>query len=271
MTPYFSVIIPTLNEEEYISKILNDLIKQKNKNFEIIVVDGESKDKTKEKVREFDQILPINFYTVDKKNVSFQKNFGAKKAKGEFLIFLDADSSITSSFVSNLKNEIIKKKGLFFIPHITPEEKYPQVRLVFGLVNFLIEFSQNINKPFSSGGVMFIETNFFRMIGGFEEKLFLGEDHNLVQKALKWGVRTKFLNNVRVKFSLRRMKREGQLVIFYKYVLATVYILFKGDIKKKICDYSMGGKLDKAKKNKLSNKSLKYYLKQIENFFKTNF
>lgn len=269
MKPFFSIIIPTLNEENYIHKIIGDLCRQKEKCFETIIVDGRSKDKTRQKINELRHFLPINFYSIDKKNVSAQRNFGAKKAKGTYLIFLDADSRINSLFINNLKKEITKKKGLFFIPHIVPEEKYPQVRLIFGLVNFLIEFSQNINKPFSSGGTMFVEKNFFDLIGGFEEELFLGEDHNLVQKALKWGVRVKFLNKIKIKFSLRRMKREGQLVIFYKYLLATIHILFKGDIKKKIYNYSMGGELKEGQKDKIK-KNLQYYLKQIENFFKTN-
>ncbi len=269
MKPYFSVIIPTLNEEEYIDRLLNDLVRQKDKNFETIVVDGNSEDKTKAKVRSFNKALPIKFYNIRKKNVSYQRNFGAAKAKGNFLIFLDADSSVTPLFTRNLKNEISKKKGLLLIPYILPEEKYPQVTVFVNLINFLIELSQNLNKPFSSGGVMFIEKNFFKLIGGFDVKLFLGEDHNLVQKAFNWGVRAKFLNNIKVKFSLRRMKREGQLTILYKWIMATIHILIKGDIKTKIYSYPMGGAYsEKIKKETSAIGNFRSLFKQVEGFLK---
>jgi len=46
MKPFFSIVIPTLNEEKYLPNLLNDLTKQKEKDFEIIVVDGKSEDRT---------------------------------------------------------------------------------------------------------------------------------------------------------------------------------------------------------------------------------
>jgi glycosyltransferase involved in cell wall biosynthesis len=51
--PFFSVIIPTLNEEDYLPKILADFAKQKERNFEIIIVDAASEDKTRERALEF--------------------------------------------------------------------------------------------------------------------------------------------------------------------------------------------------------------------------
>jgi glycosyltransferase involved in cell wall biosynthesis len=50
-SPFISIIIPTLNEEKYLPKLLTDFKKQKNKNFEIVIVDGHSEDK-KEKSQE---------------------------------------------------------------------------------------------------------------------------------------------------------------------------------------------------------------------------
>ena len=268
MAPYFSIVIPTLNEEGYVSNILKDLKKQKEKNFETIIVDASSSDKTREKALQFGSILSIRLFQVSKKNVAYQRNYGALKAKGSYLVFLDADSGISPSFTKNLKKLIVKKKGLLFIPYVNPEEKYPQVAVVFNLINLLVELSQSFNKPFSSGGVMFVEKNFFINIGGFDEKLFLGEDHNLVQKALSWGIRAKFLKNIKVKFSLRRMKKEGQLTTFYKFITSSIYILFKGDIKNKIYNYPMGGHPYKLINNEVRTvKPIKFYLKQIENFF----
>ena len=79
--PYFSVIIPTLNEELYIPNLLTDLTHQKVFNFEVIVVDGKSSDKTKLIVGLFKNKLPLTFLESSKSNVSLQRNMGAKLSR----------------------------------------------------------------------------------------------------------------------------------------------------------------------------------------------
>ncbi len=269
MSPFFSIIIPTLNEEHYLPKLLNSLLNQSDKDFEIIIVDGYSKDKTKEVVDKFQKKLPITFFKYKGSNVAVQRNYGAKYSNGKYLIFLDADTGIYKSFIKNLKKSIDKQKGLVFIPQIIPDENTAQSQIAFRVSNFLIELSQSLNKPLSSGGNMILEKNFFRLIGGFNEKLYISEDHELIQKANFWGVRARYLKNIKVKFCLRRLKREGQLLVLYKYLLAIAHMLIKGDIKKKIFDYKMGGedyqeKLIKIDFNKNFEKTKKFFSNQLK-------
>lgn len=266
---YFSIIIPTLNEDKFLPTILCNLEKQRTKNFEVIVVDGNSSDETKNVVSKFSQTLPINFFQVQKRNVSHQRNYGAKSAKGKYLIFLDADSGVSSAFTKNLQNYIERKKGLVFIPFLIADENNPETKILFDLINFLIEVSQNINKPFSSGGSIIIERSFFNLIGGFDEKVFLAEDHDLIQKAWSWGVRARFLRNIKVRFNLRRMRKEGKIKLFYKYFLAAAHVLLKGKIDKKIFDYEMGGQFYRQiDKKKDLDEVLTDYFKQAKRYLK---
>lgn len=277
MKPFFSVVIPTLNEESYLPKILKSLADQKEKNFEVVIVDARSEDKTKEVALDFNGKIPLKFFEVSKRNVSFQRNYGASKAEGQYLIFLDADIGIASSLTKNVKQIIGKKKGLVFIPYMLPEESNKlDMELVFNFVNFLIDVSQNVGKPLAAGGSMIFEKDFFYRIGGFDESLVYAEDHNIIQKAQQWGVRAKLLRSVRIRFSLRRMRREGRLKLLYKYILSTAYVLFKGKIKKKIYDYEMGGQFYKLPdKNKILKKggeeSFKEYMSQINTYLKKIF
>ncbi len=265
---YFSIIIPTLNEEKLLPRLLNSLKNQKNKNFEVIIADGGSSDKTKEKTLTYKDELVMRFFINGKRNVAYQRNFGASMAKGKYLIFLDADTGVSLSFTHNLLKYITREKGLVFIPYSIPDQNDSQSKLIFKIANFLIEFSQTIGKPISAGGNMIWEKCFFESVGGFNEKLYLAEDHNIIQKAYEWGVRAKFIRSVKVKFSLRRVRREGQLAIFYKYLLSTAHVLIKGDIKKKIYKYEMGGEVDKVTKESLTfNQNFNYYLKQLKKFF----
>lgn len=243
MKPFFSVIIPTLNEERFLPKILSDLQEQKDKDFEVLVIDSKSTDGTKDKAKEFAKHLPLRFLEVQKQSVSYQRNYGATQAMGAYLLFHDADTRISPLFNQKLKKEILRQKGLLFLFYMQPDRSTSQSRAVLSIINLLVEASQNISKPFSSAGSVAIEKNFFHLIRGYEEKLFIAEDHNLVQKAFQWGVRAKFLRNVKIKYSFRRMRKEGQLKVLYKYLLGTSHILLKGDIKNKIFDYQMGGQL----------------------------
>lgn len=267
MKPFLSIIIPSLNEERFLPKLLKDLIKQKEKNFEVIIVDGNSDDETKNAVLGYINKLPLRFFQVKKRNVSFQRNYGASKARGKYLVFLDADSGINKNFTKVLEKEIKRKKGLLFIPYIVPDEKNQETKLIFDFANFLVEVSQNTGKAFSTGGCMFIEKNFFKNIQGFDEKLFISEDHHLIQKASAWGVRARLLNRTKVKFSLRRLKKEGGLRVLYKDLIAIAHLLLKGKIDKKIFDYEMGGQLYQKEKKANPRKIIKKYLTKAEKFF----
>lgn len=269
ITPFFSVVIPTLNEEKFLPNILNDLSTQSEKDFEVIIVDGGSNDATRVIAQRYEKSYPISALNVHKKNVSFQRNYGAARAKGKYIIFIDADSGISLTFIKVLKKNILKRQGLIFLPSIVPKENNSQARPIFKFANFIVEFSQNTIRPFSNGGTMIWERNFFQAIGGFDENLYLAEDHNIIQRANKWGVKAKFIHQIKIKFSLRRMKREGQLVFFYKNIIAATHTFIGGRIKNKIFDYEMGGaRYDNLKKKLSFDEKFKSYLLQFNKFFK---
>lgn len=269
MKPFFSIVIPTLNEERYLPKLLTDLTKQKEKNFEVIVVDSYSKDKTKEIALIFKKNFPLIFTQIKKKNVASQRNYGAGQAQGKYLIFLDADTRINPTFFKKVKKTIEKKKGLIFLPYFFPDREYKQYKPLFDFANLLVELSQNFPKRFSLGGSMIVEKEFFKLIGGFNKKLYISEDHELIQRASQWGVKPKFIKEARTYFSLRRMKKEGQLRFFYKSFIALAYRLLSGETTKKLFEYKMGGQLySESEPLKKKQDWLDNYLKQIKNLFK---
>ena len=70
---------------------------------------------------------------------------------------------------------------------------------------------------------------------------YTSEDHNLIQRARNLGVKAKILKDVKVVFSLRRVKKEGEAVILYKYILSSIYMLINGEVKDKLFAYKMEG------------------------------
>lgn len=268
MKPYFSIVIPTLNEEKYLPFLLKNLERQTFKNFQIIIVDGGSSDKTIQIAKSYLKQLPINFFLSKKKNVSHQRNYGAKKAKGKYLIFLDADSQISPSFLKKVFLFLERKKALLIIPYIEPDRKNQNLKILFNIINIFIDILLMTKKPFSSGGNMIVEKNFFFLIGGFNEKLFLAEDHDLIQRAKKFGLTAKTSSQIKIKFNLRRMEKEGRLVFLYKSLLASLHIILKGQIKKKIFDYPMGGDYFHKKNRKNFIKEISFLFNKFKSLIK---
>lgn len=266
MRPFFSIIIPTLNEELFVSKLLNDLSLQKEQNFEVIVVDGGSEDKTELVANKFVNKIPLNFIIHKAPYVSYQRNLGAKKAQSSFLIFLDADMSVTTTFTKTAEQQVRKRKGLIYIPCVFPLEKkeFPEVDMIFPLINKLIEFSQNLSRPFSAGPCTIWHKHIFETVGGFEH--VLAEDHDIIRKAHAWGITPKFLPRIKVLFSLRRMKREGRMQLLYKLIVSHFYLLFNEKINKKLFTYELGGHLYKQVDDKYKQ-SPQFIIKKIRAFF----
>ena len=92
MKPYFSIIIPTLNEEIHLPVLLESLSAQTFRGFEVIVSDSNSEDATRENALSFSNKVPkLLVITKSERNVGVARNNGAKIAAGDYLIFLDAD------------------------------------------------------------------------------------------------------------------------------------------------------------------------------------
>jgi len=111
-TPFFSIIIPVYNAEKFLTKTINSILDEDNKRLEIILINDFSKDKSLKICKDFKNknknknIILIN----NKKNLGPGecRNFGIKKAKGKYLIFLDSDDYIIKDSIKKIQQKIIK-------------------------------------------------------------------------------------------------------------------------------------------------------------------
>ncbi|MHA1884792.1 MAG: glycosyltransferase family 2 protein [Promethearchaeota archaeon] len=104
-----SFIIPTYNEEFNIIETLKAIKAQRsNIPYEIIVVDGQSTDKTVEVAKKYATV-----FVSPKKGKSFQLNYVTPKSSGELLVFLDADTIVDPNFLQNISQVFEKQKNLF--------------------------------------------------------------------------------------------------------------------------------------------------------------
>jgi len=110
--PKISIVIPTYNEEEDIAKCIDSLIKQSYKDFELIIVDDGSTDKTTEIVKDFKKDKRVKLIKGQHKGPGFSRNLGAKQAKGKVLVFVDADMIFEKQFIKNLTKPIFKQETI---------------------------------------------------------------------------------------------------------------------------------------------------------------
>ena len=100
--PKFSIIVPVYNVEEYIDKCLKSIFNQTYKDFEVIVVDDGTEDNSMDIVNKYDVIV------VKEKNsgLSTARNNGVKKAKGEYLLFVDSDDYLEKDLLKNINDNL---------------------------------------------------------------------------------------------------------------------------------------------------------------------
>jgi len=167
-----SIIITTRNEEKNIERLLNSLKKQSYKDIEIITVDNKSKDKTKEVAKKYGKV-----YNKGPER-SAQRNYGALKSKGKYLLFLDADMELTENIVK-LCLETIKDDVAVIIPERSVGETF------WGRVKML-ERNCYIND-LDMELPRFYERKTFFKLKGFDEEITGQEIEDLYNHALKIG------------------------------------------------------------------------------------
>ena len=101
--PLFSVVIPLYNKENYISETINSVLKQSVQDFELIVINDGSTDKSLDIVKSFND---FRISLIDQKNIglSATRNKGIKLAKGRIVALLDADDLWQPNFLKEIKS-----------------------------------------------------------------------------------------------------------------------------------------------------------------------
>src|SRR4030042_4830816 len=219
----FSFIIPAFNEEEFISNCVKSIKNQEGDDFEIIVVDNGSSDKTAEIAKN----LGVALVSEEKKGISNARNFGVMKAKGEFLCFVDADGTLSNNWLSEAR-EIISKNNVkalvglnIFVNNNLFKKFYYNIYTFFAYIALILH---NIifRKLFLPGNNLVIKRSVFLKLGGFEP--YIAEDLFLSRKFWKLKNKKSVFNPKMVIFySTRRFDREGFLRTILFWILASVY------------------------------------------------
>jgi len=230
---FISIIIPTYNEENFLPKLLRSIKKQTYRNYEVIVADNKSTDKTPEVAKKYNARL------VEGGAVAVGRNHGAKKAKGDIFLFLDADVVMPdASFLTRTISEFGRRRlGIATcVPEPISDKKIDH--LFHEVFNVYTELLKAI-MPHTPGFCIFVRREIHEKIGGFDENIKLAEDHDYAKQAIKYG---KFgvLKSKKIPVSVRRFEKDGRLRIAAKYVFCELHRVMLGSVKSNIFNYKFG-------------------------------
>ncbi len=192
MADSISVIIPTKNEEDFLPRLLGSIKKQTLNPLEIIVADNFSTDRTPEIARESGALL------VEGGLLAAGRNNGAKIAKGDILIFCDADDILPKDTFLETAVNLFNSQGLDAATSTVRLDNESQksfvARFYFFTWNFGLRASNIFNRFLAGGGPFFICTRqAFEKVKGFTEKMVYGEDVDFANKCMKNGLKFKIL------------------------------------------------------------------------------
>lgn len=223
--PAISVIVPTLNEEKLLGRMLRQFTPElvRKYDLEVVVSDGGSTDTTLTIARECAHVVVENRDGV-KQTISLGRNMGARHARGRIFVFLNADTFLHDSdkFFRRVIEEI-NRDGVVAVTcsvEVYPEEQRLSDKLYHGFYNWLFSMMNRVGMGMGRGECHVMKREVFEKVGGYAARIAAGEDYDLFRRLEKLG-RIRFLNDVLVYESPRRYRKYG-----YTYVTASWFMNF---------------------------------------------
>lgn len=231
-----SIIIPTLNEEKYLPRLIKSINNQNFSDFEIIVSDAGSTDNTKSIATQNNATYILSNKI---KHPSFQRNEGAKIAEGETLLFLDADSVLSPGFLKKSTKEFKERKlvAASFYIRFNPNKWYYNI---YSYISNSIYFIKQYTKsPVGIGAGIISDKMSHELIEGFDLNVVLAEDYDYCSRINKVG-KFRIIKSVKLLYSSRRIQKEGFFSSGWKWFKMGLFTLRNKKIKKQVVKYDFG-------------------------------
>lgn len=182
MEPLISVIIPTKNSEKFLEKCLQSIKNQNYKKIEIIVVDNDSEDSTKEIAKKYtDKVFNQG------PERSAQVNFGVDHSSGDYVYKVDSDFTLDREVVTQCVERV--QEGFdAVVVHNSPDVRVSWIAKVR-------KFEVDMYKyDITHSSARFVKKEVYQNVGGFNEKITAGEDYDFQNKLNRAEFKTGFID-----------------------------------------------------------------------------
>jgi glycosyltransferase involved in cell wall biosynthesis len=217
----FSFIIPVYNRPDEIKELLESFLnfEREEQTFEIVIIEDGSSKTSEAIVNTFNSQLDISYYYKDNSGPGDSRNFGIKKAKGNYFIILDSDVILPSNYLSEVKNFLDKSYYDCFGGPDASHASFTSLQkaINFAMTSFIttggIRGGRQQIKGFQPRSFnMGLSKKVFLATGGFR-KIHPGEDPDLALRLHKLGFKTTLIGAAFVYH-----KRRTSWLKFYKQV-----------------------------------------------------
>lgn len=185
-TDLISIVIVTYNNEKTIKHVLDSIFDSVGINYEVIIVDNNSQDKTVEAIKKIKNPRVKTYFCTKNYGLTKGNNFGAKKSKGKYLIFLNPDAIVEKNTIFGLYYAYLqlktKYKKIILSPKIKPLSKGKQIfklgtinTMGFAFFDHLDGYREKIvqRTDFVSGCCLFVSSQDFGDLNFFNSKYFM--------------------------------------------------------------------------------------------------
>ena len=219
-TCFLSVVVPTLNESLNIGRTLR-YIRCVDPLAELIVVDGGSTDGTIEIAKKYAHKVIVARH----KTIGGARNVGARAARGEVILFVDADTIPHVEFFDKVRvicsrDHNVVGAGCL----IMPRELNFFESLFFYFLNFLIYMTIQVGRPMIAGSCVAYRKKEFWKVNGFDEQLAASEDQDLCLRIAKLG-QVVFFPRIIAYTSPRRLRELGFFGLIFDWGKITIKYL----------------------------------------------
>lgn len=222
--PLISVVIPAYNEEKYVGNTLKTVLSQNypKEDFEVIVVDNNSTDKTSEVAKSF----KVKVVECKTKGVAAARQAGVAAARGQIIAFTDADAYLPESWLIKISERMSDPSVIAFGGQMLPKDVGRVTLFFFAIYDIVIRIHAFFGKYILWGNNMAVRRDKIMAIGGFNLKLSTSEDWDLCRRlAKKFGKEGKIEYNSSQKVWVSNRKQKNLAVMiryfidgFYSYV-----------------------------------------------------
>ncbi len=226
-----SFIIPAYNEEKYISRCLESVIleaKRSSFDYEIIVVNNASSDRTKEVALSFSEVIVVD---EPRKGIPNARQAGLAASQGDLIVNFDADSIMPQGWSDKIgevfTNDSIVALSGPCIYHESSAAVNLMIRAYYFFAFLIHIISQDILKigAVVQGGNSVLRRSALEKIGGYNTSIkFYGEDTDIAKRISKVG-RVKFIFSFTMKTSSRRFEKEGLARVGWNYLVNYLWVI----------------------------------------------
>ena len=189
----YSIIVPVYNRPDEVDELLDSLTRQAYSDFEVIIVEDGSSIPCKEVCEKYGNSLPLSYFLKENSGPGQSRNYGAERAKGDYLIILDSDVVLPDGYLKALDKELSENPCEAFggadasHPSFTPVQKAISYSMTsFFTTGGIRGGKAKLDKFYPRSYNMGIKREVYQQLGGFSKMRF-GEDIDFSYRIVEAG------------------------------------------------------------------------------------